>query len=102
MGSNRDIELCIRAGPMKSLKMGINCVLRSRCTCCMTLNQDIFLHLFPGYYLMGLSREQGCDKIGKIGSKQPINTRQVGSNGFVFLVLIMDNGSTFVVRLAAA
>ena len=54
---------------MKSLKMGINCVLRSRCTCCMTLNQDILLHLFPGYYLMGLSREQGCDKIEWIGSK---------------------------------
>ena len=39
-----------------------NCVLKSRCMCCATLHQDIFLHLFPGYGPMGLSRKQGCGK----------------------------------------
>ena len=41
-------------------KINRNRFKKSRCTCCVTLNHNIFLRLFPGYGPMGLDRKQGC------------------------------------------
>ena len=80
----------MRAGPMKPLKMlyvkiSRNCALEGRCHYTMTLNQDIFLRIFPGYSLMGLRKKQGCRKIELIGSKRPIQAGLVGSSATDFL-----------------
>ena len=60
-------EKSVWTGLMKLLKIlyaqvNRNRALKARCVYCMTPNQDIFLHLFPGYGPMGLSRKQECDK----------------------------------------
>lgn len=58
----------VSAGPMKPLKIlyakqtEIAFKKKNRCTCRVTLNHNTFLHLFPGYGPMGLSRKQGCGK----------------------------------------
>ena len=55
----------------------------------MTLIQGIFLHIYPEYGLMCLRKKQGCRKIERIGSKQPIQAGLVGSGATDFLALWM-------------
>ena len=60
----------------------------------MTLNQGIFLRIFPGYGLMGLRKKQGCRKIERTGSKRPIQAGLVGNGATDFLAPWMIWGFT--------
>ena len=68
------------------MEMDRNCPLKGRCVYCITLDQDIFLRLFPGYRLMGSSKKQGN------------KTGQLRSGAVILHMLRADDGLTVVAR----
>ena len=60
----------------------------------MTLNQDIFLRIFPGYGLMGQRKKQGCRKKERAGSRLPIKVGLVRRGATNFTAPWMIGGFT--------
>ena len=81
---------------LKVLYFRINrdCVLYDRCEYNMTLNQGIFLCIFPGYGLMGQRKKQGCRKIERAGSRLPIKVGLVRRGATDFTAPWMIGGFT--------
>ena len=69
-----------------------NCALYSRCKYNMTLNQDIFLRIFPRYGLMGERKKQGFRKIERAGSRLPIKVGLVRRGATYFTAPWMIGG----------
>ena len=89
----------MRTGPMKQLKVlylriNRNCVLKGRCEYNMTLNQGIFLRIFPGYGLMGQRKKQGCREKERAGSRLPIKVGLVRQGATDFTAPWMIGGFT--------
>ena len=76
------------------LRINRNCALYSRCEYNMTLNQGIFLRIFPGYGLMGQRKKQGGRKIERAGSRFPIKIGLVRQGATDFTALWMIRGFT--------
>ena len=82
-------EKSVRAELMKPLKIlyakvNRNRALKAKCVYRLTPNQDVFMHLFPGYGPMGLGKKQGCREIERTGSKRPIQAGLIGSGATDF------------------
>ena len=74
------------------LRINRNCALKGRCDYNITLNQGIFLRIFPGYGLMGQRKKQGCRKIERAGSRLPIKVGVVRRGAIDFIALWMIVG----------
>ena len=76
------------------LRINRNWALYNRCEYNMTLNQGIFLRIFPGYGLMGQRKKQGCRKIEWTGSRLPIKVGLVRRGATDFTAQCMIGGFT--------
>ena len=76
------------------LRINRNCPLKGRCEYDMTLNQGIFLRIFPGYGLMGQRKKQGCRKIERAGSRLSTEVGLVRRGATDFIAQCMIGGLT--------
>ena len=74
------------------LRINRNCALKGRCEYNVTLNQSIFLRIFPGYGLMGQRKKQVCRIIERAASRLAIKVGLVRPRCYRFHCIVDDGG----------